>query len=188
MINATYSESVSGDIVQGWLEVFRRQKAFAEHAFDQLDDSGFFASPGDGLNSVAVIAQHLAGNLKSRWSDFLSSDGEKDWRDRDAEFNPPKPSAEGRAALMREWEQAWRCLFEALESLAPADIDKEVTIRGVSHAVHAAVARQLDHYGFHVGQINVIARMHVGSDNWKWFTIAPGGTKAFNQAMRKRRS
>jgi len=188
MNNATYSEGLTGDLVRGWTEVFRRQKAFAEHAFDQLDDAGFFASPGEGLNSVAVIAQHLAGNLKSRWSDFLTSDGEKNWRDRDAEFVALNPSADGRAALMREWDSGWQALSGALESLTPADVDKQITIRGAPHAVHAAVARQIDHYGFHVGQINVIARMHVGSDKWRWFTIPPGGTKAFNEVMSKRQS
>ena len=188
MTDATYSKGLTGDLIRGWVEVFRRQKAFAEHAFNQLDDVGFFASPGEGLNSVAVIVQHLAGNLKSRWSDFLTSDGEKDWRDRDAEFVPPDPSADGRAALMREWESGWQSLLDALGSLTPADVDNEVTIRGAPHSVHAAIARQLDHYGFHIGQINVIARMHVGADSWQWFTIPPGGTRAFNDAMRKRKS
>ncbi|MEQ8318157.1 MAG: DUF1572 family protein [Phycisphaerales bacterium] len=186
MTDATYSDGLAGGLVRSWLEVFERQKAFAEHAFDQLDDAGFFASPGEGLNSVAIIAQHLAGNLKSRWTDFLTSDGEKEWRDRDAEFVPPAPTAEGRSTLMQEWELGWRTLFEAVRPLTPADLDKTITIRGAPHAVHAAVARQLDHYGFHIGQINVIARMHVGADRWRWFTIPPGGTKDFNDAMRRR--
>ncbi|MEO1008991.1 MAG: DUF1572 family protein [Planctomycetota bacterium] len=183
MTSARYTEGLTGDLVQGWIAVFGRQKAFAEHAFEQLDDAGFFWSPGEGLNSVAVIARHLAGNLQSRWSDFLTTDGEKPWRDRDAEFAPPEPTAEGRAAVMHEWEAGWRTLVDALEPLTPADIDKTVPIRGAPHAVHAAVARQLDHYGFHVGQINAIARLRVGSASWRWFTIPPGGTRAFNEEM-----
>lgn len=185
--DARYTESASGGIVEGWAKVFQRQKAFAEHAFDQLDDAGFFWSPGQGLNCVAVIAQHLISNLKSRWDDFLSSDGEKSWRDRDAEFVIDDAGAKRRAVLMHEWHAAWQVLFGALSTIKPEDIDATITIRGVPHPVHLAVARQIDHYGFHVGQINVIARLHVGTDAWKWFTIPPGGSEAFNASLKARR-
>lgn len=181
-----YGAGLTGDIIAVWRAVFARQRAFAEHAFDQLDDDGFFWSPGEGLNSVAVIAQHLSGNLKSRWTDFLTSDGEKDWRDRDAEFAAPAPTRDARVALMDAWADGWATLDVALSGLTPGDLMRNVTIRGAPFAVHAAVARQLDHYAFHVGQINVIARSRVGSASWRWFTLPPGESGAFNAQMRAR--
>jgi len=178
-----YTSPPPAELVPAWRAVFERQKAFGEHAFGQLDDAGFFRSPGEGLNSVAVIAQHIAGNLHSRFTDFLTTDGEKAWRDRDAEFVSPGPTGASRAHLMAQWESGWRTLFGALDALAPEDLSREVTIRGVPHPVHAALARAIDHYAFHVGQINVIARLHVGSAGWKWFTLPPGGTAAFNASL-----
>jgi len=192
MSDQRYETDLTGSIIEGWLAVFRRQKAFAEHAFDQLDDEPFFRAPGAGLNSVGVIAQHMSGNMLSRWTDFLTTDGEKDWRDRDAELTPPdlgstpEDRAAARARIMHEWERAWKTLLDSIASLAPEDISREVTIRGVPHAVHAAVARALDHYGFHVGQINTVGRWLVGTDNWRWFTLPPGGTGAFNERLRNR--
>jgi hypothetical protein len=184
---ARFEHGLPGGIIESWRAIFARQRAFAEHAFDQLDDAGFFWIPGPGLNSVAVIARHLAGNMQSRWTDFLTSDGEKAWRDRDAEFFPPAPSAESRSSIMAAWSEGWALLDAALAGLSPADLSREITIRGAPHAVHAAVTRQLDHYAFHVGQINVIARLRVGSANWRWFTLPPGGTASFNADMRARR-
>lgn len=184
--NTRYELGVTGGVIDAWRSVFARQRAFAEHAFQQLDTEGFFWSPGAGLNSVAVIARHLSGNLKSRWTEFLTTDGEKEWRDRDAEFEPPAVSAESRASIESDWTSGWDLLDSALSGLASHDLDREVTIRGARFAVHAAVSRQLDHYAFHVGQINVIARLYVGSANWQWFTIPPGGTRAFNESMKSR--
>lgn len=183
MPNTRYTSPPPAGMAGAWRAVFERQKAFAEHAFGQLDDAGFFAAPGEGLNSVAVIAQHVAGNLVSRFTDFLTADGEKAWRDRESEFAPPEPTPAGRAALMERWEAAWAVLFAQLDALGPEDLSREVTIRGVPHAVHAAIARAIDHYAFHVGQINVIARLRVGTDNWEWFTLPPGGTAAFNASL-----
>ncbi|USN98447.1 MAG: DUF1572 family protein [Phycisphaeraceae bacterium] len=179
-----YESGSTAGMIDTWRAIFARQRAFGEHAFDQLDDAGFFWTPADGLNSVAIIARHLAGNLLSRWTDFLTSDGEKPWRDRDAEFEPPEPTSASRRAIMDGWEKGWDTLDRALAGLTDADLRREITIRGAPHAVHAAIARQLDHYAFHVGQINVIARLHVGTAHWKWFTLPPGGTKAFNELVR----
>ncbi|MEZ6317408.1 MAG: DUF1572 family protein [Phycisphaerales bacterium] len=181
--NTRYTTPPPADFVPAWRAVFERQKAFAEHAFAQLDDPGFFRVPAEGLNSVAVIAQHIAGNLVSRFTDFLTTDGEKPWRDRESEFAPPEPTAAGRAQLMARWDAAWQILYNELDALTPADLSREVPIRGVPHAVHAALARAIDHYAFHIGQINVIARLHVGTANWKWFTLAPGASKAFNASL-----
>lgn len=181
-----YESGLVGGLVEDCLAVFDRQRAFAEHAFDQLDDEGFFWTPAPGLNAVAVIARHLAGNLRSRWTDFLTADGEKDWRDREDEFALPEPSAASRAAIMEDWARGWAALDTALDGLTDRDLARQITIRGAPHTVHAAIARQMDHYAFHVGQINVIARLRVGTENWKWFTLPPGGTRAFNEAMRTR--
>lgn len=183
-MNTQYTNPLPSDMVSVWRKVFERQKAFGEHAFNQLDDDQFFAVLAPGLNSCAVIANHLAGNMRSRWADFLTSDGEKPSRDRDQEFDPPSEhSSAERARIMDRWNEGWDLLLTALDGLTPADLSRIVTIRSVPHPVHAAVARQLDHYSFHIGQINIIARQLVGTDAWKWFTLPPGGTKAFNEKL-----
>lgn len=182
-MNHAYDQPLPTDILPAWYAVFTRQKAFAEHAFRQLDDDGFFRILTPGLNSVAVITNHLAGNLRSRFTDFLTTDGEKPGRDRDSEFIPPEPSPAARADIMARWESGWSTLFATLDALTPADLQRTVLIRAVPHPVHAAILRQIDHASFHVGQINIIARMIVGADRWEWFTIPPGGTKAFNQRL-----
>ncbi len=169
--------------------VFARQKQFAEHCAKQLEDTQFFAELYPGLSSVGVVMQHLAGNLRSRWTDFLTADGEKPDRDREAEFAPPTPggSAEqprkARQRIMADWEHGWAALFTALEDAENAAPDTTVTIRGVPHSVPMAIARQLDHYGYHVGQIATIARGLVGTEHWDWFTVPPGGSAAFNASL-----
>lgn len=190
MSDHRYETALAGDMISTWRAVFDRQRAFAEHAFGQLDDEQFFAVGAPGLNSVAVIARHMGGNMLSRWVDFLTTDGEKESRDRDAELEPfrEQMSAEDRAAARARitdlWSRGWAAVFAALDGLTDADLGRQVTIRGVPHAVHAAIARQLDHYAFHVGQINVIARQLVGTADWKWFTLPPGTTREFNAKLR----
>ncbi|MEQ8770178.1 MAG: DUF1572 family protein [Phycisphaerales bacterium] len=183
MTNHTYSTPPPADLIPAIKAVFERQKAFGEHAFEQLTDEQFFHAPGEGLNSVAVIAQHVAGNLHSRFTDFLTADGEKPWRDRDSEFRAPEPSGDARAETLTKWVTGWQKLFATLDGLTPEDLSREVTIRGVPHAVHTALLRQVDHYAFHVGQMNVIARLQVGSADWTWFTLPPGGTADFNASL-----
>ena len=184
MSNSQYTNPIPSDSISVWKHVFERQKAFGEHAFDQLNDEQFFAILAPGLNSCAIIANHIAGNALSRWTDFLTTDGEKANRDRDSEFAAPSQhTPEERDRIMARWERGWGTLFGALDSLVADDLSKTVTIRKVDHPVHAAIARAIDHYSFHIGQINIIARQLVGTDQWEWFTIAPGGTKAFNQKL-----
>lgn len=183
-MNTQYTTPLPNDLVAVWVSVFERQKAFGEHAFNQLSDEQFFAILAPGLNSCAVIVNHLAGNMISRFTDFLTTDGEKPDRDRDSEFDPPaQHTAEERAGIMQLWEQGWGVLLGTLDTLTIDDIGKTVTIRSVPHPVHAAIARQLDHYSFHIGQINIIARQLVGTERWQWFTLPPGGTKAFNAKL-----
>ena len=161
--------------------VFKRQKTFAEHCIDQLDNATFFARQSDGLNSVAAIVKHVAGSMTSRFTDFLTTDGEKPSRDREAEFVPN----ETRTQLMDLWQASWHTLFTTLDALTPADLSHSVTIRGEPHTVAHALMRALDHYGYHVGQIALLARMGV-PDRWRWFTILPGESQQFNRAMRGR--
>lgn len=190
MTNARFTQDSNLGPIASARTVFARQKAFAEHALDQLTDEQFFTAIAPGLNAPAVIVQHLAGNLFSRWTDFLTTDGEKSTRDRDAEFEAPHPApgerAAARAQIMQQWEGGWAVLFAAFDALTEVDIARTVTIRTVEHSVALAIARQLDHYAFHVGQLNVIARFMVGTDRWKWFTLPPGGTRGFNEQLRNR--
>ena len=184
MSNTQYSQSPPNDTTVVWRQVFERQKSFGEHAFNQLSDEQFFAILAPGLNSCAIITNHLAGNMLSRWTDFLTTDGEKANRDRGTEFDPPvQHTADERAKIIERWELGWSTLFTALDSLAADDLSKIVTIRKVEHPVHAAVIRQIDHYSFHIGQVNIIARQLVGTESWQWFTLAPGGTNAFNKEL-----
>jgi uncharacterized damage-inducible protein DinB len=184
MSNHQYQSPLPSDTIAVWKGVFMRQRAFALHAFDQLTDEQFFAIIAPGLNSCAIIANHLAGNMLSRWTEFLTTDGEKPTRDRDTEFDPPaEHTATERAKIMERFEQGGSALFSTLDHLTPEDLNKVVKIRAVDHPVHAAVIRQIDHYSFHIGQINIIARQLVGTDDWKWFTLAPGETKAFNEKL-----
>ncbi|MGV6814319.1 MAG: DUF1572 family protein [Phycisphaerales bacterium] len=184
MTNTQYTNPLPSDTIALWCQVFTRQRAFAMHAFDQLDDAQFFTILAPGLNSCAIIANHLAGNMLSRWTDFLTTDGEKPTRDRDHEFeHPTQHTADERAKIMARFDDGWQVLFNTLEALMPEDLGKVITIRSVEHTVNAAVIRQIDHYSFHIGQINIIARQLVGTDRWQWFTLAPGATKAFNRQL-----
>jgi len=184
MSNHQYQSPFPSDTIALWKGVFQRQRAFALHAFDQITDEQFFAILAPGLNSCAIIANHLAGNMLSRWTDFLTTDGEKTDRNRDTEFEPPaQHTAKERARIMERFEQGWSTLFSTLDAITAEDLSKTITIRSVEHTVNAAVIRQIDHYSFHIGQLNIIARQLVGTDNWKWFTLAPGTTKAFNEKL-----
>jgi hypothetical protein len=170
--------------------VFQRQRALAEHCLAQVDDLQFFARPAPGINSLAVLVQHLAGNLLSRWGSFDAmlrgeSDGEKPWRDRDQEFIDPPANAESRHALMAQWKEGWNTVTLAMEMLTPEDFARTVTVRDVPHSVHLAVMRQIDHYGHHVGQIAMTARLLVGPESWRYFTIAPGSSAEYNRRVRQ---
>lgn len=167
-IGQTYLESVRYR--------FRANKKLADEALRQLEDEQLTWSPGESSNSIAVILQHLHGNMLSRWTDFLTTDGEKPTRDRDAEFVlDPSLSREKR---MRRWEEGWNCLFGALESLAPDDLEKEITIRGAPLGVLDAIERQAFHVAYHVGQILYIAKMLRGGD-WRYLSIPPGQSKQY---------
>ncbi len=163
---------------------FRALKSLAERAMAQVDDRIFFAVLDNESNSIAIIVKHIAGNMCSRWQDFLVSDGEKPDRHRDAEF---MIETQRREDLVARWEAGWRCLFEAVEALDEADLARQVFIRGEPHPVISAINRQLSHYAYHVGQIVLLARHFRGSD-WQSLSIPRGQSEAFNEAMRQRRT
>src|ERR1700742_4649453 len=137
------------------LEVFHQSKKLAERAMEQITDENLFISLDPETNSIAVIVKHLSGNMRSRWTDFLTTDGEKPDRNRDGEFIDPP---ETRQAMLESWSDGWSRLFAALESLSEADLVRTVTIRGEPHSVMQAINRQVAHYSLHVGQIVLLAR------------------------------
>ncbi|MBL7933641.1 MAG: DUF1572 family protein, partial [Bacteroidia bacterium] len=147
-----------------------------EKTFSQLSDEQLFWKPNDESNSIGTIAKHLWGNMLSRWTDFLTSDGEKDWRDRDAEF---ENDIQTREELLKKWNEGWKCLFDTLNGLNEKDLDKEIYIRNQGHSVMEAINRQLAHYPYHVGQIVFIGKLAV-NQNWKSLSIPRGSSKQFN--------
>jgi len=177
------NEALAGYFLEDALALFRKYKQLAGDALAQLDDEEFFAQIDAEANSVAVIVKHLAGNMRSRWTDFLTTDGEKPNRDRDAEFRLEAETT--RAEMMEWWEAGWRCVFAAVESLDSSDLLRTVTIRGEPHTVFKAINRQLAHYTYHVGQIVLLAK-HFKSGEWKSLSIAPGASEAFNRSLREK--
>jgi len=158
---------------------FERYKSLAERSFAQLKDEELSQPGPGGGNSIAIICWHVAGNLRSRFTDFLTTDGEKPWRQRDEEFEPRTVT---RAELTAKWEGGWRALHDALGGLTDADLPRTVTIRSQPHTVHAALHRALAHVSYHVGQIVYLAKAFRGSD-WQTLTIPLGASQAFNARM-----
>lgn len=153
-------------------------KDLGDKTFEQLNDWDFEYQPNDDSNSIAIIIQHMAGNMKSRWTNFLTEDGEKEWRQRDKEFEKETYSKE---QLLQLWEEGWACFFNALESLKKKDLKKTVTIRQESLTVVDAINRQLAHYPYHVGQILYIAKI-IKSSNWKNLSIPKGESQTYNNS------
>jgi hypothetical protein len=151
-------------------------KTLAERTIDQLNDEQLFWQYNEDSNSIAIIVQHLAGNMLSRWTDFLTSDGEKSWRARDTEFEPVINS---RAELLAKWDEGWACMFTALNALTDDDWEKEILIRGESLSVVDAINRQLAHYPYHIGQIVFIGKMVAGS-KWNSLSVPKGQSEAYN--------
>ncbi len=165
---------------QNYLESIRKQfeyyKLLGEKTFEQLEDEELFWQYNSDSNSVSVIVNHLWGNMKSRWTDFLSSDGEKEWRNRDLEFENVIKSRE---ELINKWNEGWKCLFDALATVNESNLDSIVYIRNQGHTVIEAINRQLAHYAYHVGQIVFIGKMIKG-DAWQSLSIPKGKSKEFN--------
>jgi hypothetical protein len=153
--------------LQDALAVFRNYKKLAENAMAQVTDEELTVTLDSEMNSIALIVKHMAGNMRSRWTDFLTTDGEKPDRQRDSEFVEPFTS---RAELMERWEAGWDYVWRAFGNLTDADMERVVTIRGERHSVMQAINRQLAHYPYHVGQIVMLAK-HFRSEQWKSLTI-----------------
>lgn len=161
------------------LAVFRQYKRMAEGAMAQATDDQLFAVLDAEMNSIAVIVKHMTGNMRSRWTDFLASDGEKPDRNRDGEFMDP-PST--REALLKSWEEGWACVFRALEPLSEGDLTRTVTIRGEPHSVMQAINRQIAHYACHIGQIVLLAK-HFQHQNWKSLSVPRNRSAEYNRAV-----
>ena len=165
--------------VEHTVERLGNLKRLAEGAMAQIDDAAFFALPAGGGSSIATNVQHIAGNMRSRWTDFLTSDGEKPWRHRDQEFVPP---TEDRAGLMQRWNDAWALTLQVIGGLSAEDLEKATVIRGQSDIALQRVLRQLSHYSYHVGQIVYAARDAAG-EAWTSLSVPLGASEAYNQGL-----
>jgi hypothetical protein len=172
-----------GHVIKEALASFRQYQELGEKALAQVNDEAFFRTLDRDTNSLAVIVKHMAGNMRSRWRDFLTSDGEKPDRHRDTEFVASE--ADTREALMRRWEEGWALVFEAVGSLTPEDLARTVAIRSEPYTVIGAINRQLTHYAYHVGQMILLARYWTG-ERWTYLSVPPGRSESFNREMKKR--
>jgi hypothetical protein len=161
------------------LAVLRYYKKLGERAMDQVEDERLFAALDGEANSIAIIVKHITGNMRSRWTDFLTTDGEKPDRNRDGEFVDPPPTRE---ALLKDWEDGWQRVFDALEPLTDGDLTRTVTIRGEPHSVMQAVNRQVAHYAHHVGQIVLLAK-HFACDRWQSLSVPRNKSAEFNRRV-----
>ena len=161
------------------IDLFRYYKKLGERAMAQCPDEGLLAVLDVESNSIAIVVKHVAGNMRSRWTDFLTTDGEKPDRNRDTEFEEPPVT---RADLMEVWNRGWKHLFDALEPLTDADLDRTITIRSEPHSVTQAINRQIAHYSYHVGQIVYLAR-HFAGDKWQSLTIPKRKSTEFNKQV-----
>ncbi|AEI39551.1 DUF1572 family protein [Paenibacillus mucilaginosus] len=157
------------------IQAFRSMKALGDRTLAQLEDVQFGEALDPESNSMEVLIRHMHGNMVSRWTDFLTTDGEKPDRDRDGEF---EGAGAGREELLALWEAGWAVVFGTLESLQPADLLRTVTIRGEAHTVVKAIQRQVSHYGYHVGQMVFLGK-HLRSESWQTLSIARGQSRAF---------
>ena len=173
------NDSLSEHYIENALKEFRGMKALADKSVAQVSDEEFFRAIDPESNSIAVIMKHMAGNMRSRWTDFLTSDGEKPDRHRDTEF---ELESEDRRAIEERWEEGWRIVFGAIEPLKTEDLMRSITIRREPHTIVEAVNRQLTHYGEHVGQIIFLAK-HLKSSAWRTLSVPRGMSEAFNKKM-----
>lgn len=174
---------IEQSILETAIDEFRQIKKLADKTIAQLSDDLLFQTLDAESNSVAILMRHMAGNMRSRWVDFLTSDGEKPDRMRDREFEAVRPS---RAELEAEWEHGWQCVFDALSPLTDADLHRTVVIRSEPHSVYKAISRQTAHYAGHAYQMLMLAKHLLGA-NWKTLSIPRGQSEEFNRRMLARR-
>jgi uncharacterized damage-inducible protein DinB len=161
------------------IALFRFYKKMGEGAIEQVTDEQLFATLDEEMNSIAIIVKHMAGNMRSRWTDFLTSDGEKPDRNRDTEFVEPPPTRE---ELLKRWNEGWDRVFRALTPLSDSDLGRSVTIRGEPHSVMQAVNRQIAHYAYHCGQIVFLAK-HFKASDWKSLSVPRNKSGEFNRRV-----
>jgi hypothetical protein len=171
-------KSIETTFLESSIKLFQYYKKLGGGAIDQLNDVEVLMRPNDASNSIALIVHHLSGNMLSRWTDFLTSDGEKSWRNREAEFEQEYPD---KKTMLEAWEKGWKCLFDALQGLKPEDLSKIIYIRNEGQSVMDAIQRQLAHYPHHVGQILFQAKAIKGNE-FKSLSIPKGGSGTYNQA------
>ena len=176
-------QALGAHFLEDALKSFRDYKKLAEGALEQLDDAEFFRAIDDESNTIAVNMKHMAGNMLSRWTDFLTSDGEKANRERDMEFVMLPETT--RADMVEFWERGWRCLFAAVEPLTADDLMRIVKIRGQDHTVVQAINRQIAHYAYHVGQIVYLAK-HFKSSNWQTLSVPKNRSAEFNKFLEEK--
>jgi uncharacterized damage-inducible protein DinB len=169
----------STSYIEDSLSLFRYYKKLSEGAMEQLSDQQLFTALDEEMNSVAIIVKHMAGNMRSRWTDFMTSDGEKPDRNRDTEFVAPPAT---RAELLRVWNDGWGRVVHALEALSDADLEREVFIRGEAHSVIQAISRQIAHYAYHCGQIVFLAK-HLKGSSWKTLSVPRNKSADFNRKV-----
>ena len=167
---------MANDYLESVKKQFEYYKMLGEKTFAQLSDEQLFWHFNEVSNSIATIVKHLSGNMLSRWTDFLTTDGEKEWRKRDAEFDNV---IAGRDELLANWNAGWTCLFNAIDPLGENDLTKEIFIRNEGHTIVEAINRQLAHYPYHIGQIVFIGKM-VCNDNWISLSIPKGSSTEYN--------
>lgn len=155
---------------------FEYYKSLGDKCFDQVEEEMLFWQPNEQSNSIAIIVNHIVGNMLSRWTDFLDSDGEKEWRNRDKEF---EDVIKTKVDLLEKWESGWACLFNAIRPLKEEDLGKEIFIRNMGHSVTEAMNRQLCHYSYHIGQIVLLAKIIKGED-FNSLSIPKGQSKEYN--------
>jgi uncharacterized protein DUF1572 len=172
--------SLASIYLEDVLDQFRKTKSLADRALAQVRDEDLFVALDPESNSLALLVQHMAGNLISRWSDFLTTDGEKPDRDRDSEFVAGEGTT--RAGLLARWEKGWGILFDSLGALGEDDLTRTVFIRAEPHSVVRAIGRQLTHQSYHTGQIVLLAK-HFASATWRTLSVPRGGTSELNAAM-----
>jgi hypothetical protein len=170
---------IAAEFLSAIINAFEANKRLADRAIAQVPDDKLHLALDANTNSMAVIMKHVAGNLASRWTDFLATDGEKPWRHRDDEF---VDSFRSRAEVLEAWERGWACLLATLKGLKPDDLARTVTIRGEPHSVPLALERSLGHTCYHIGQIVQVARIHAG-EKWNTLTIPRGASEQFNRAQ-----
>jgi hypothetical protein len=175
------ASKLTASYLEDSLALFRNYKKLAERAMEQVTEQQLFIAIDEEANSIAIIVKHMAGNMRSRWTDFLTTDGEKPDRNRDSEFIEPPAT---RTALMEVWENGWSHVFQALEPLTDTDLSRTVTIRGEPHSVMQAINRQIAHYAHHVGQIVLLAK-HFAHDRWESLSIPRNRSAEFTQGSRQ---